>query len=89
MQNTVKTSFFHLRKISCIWPMLSFSVAERLINCFVYSQTDYCNALLVGVSKSPNPMHSVNVVNLYVSSGHKVSFSLQTCRLDDTLLHLG
>ncbi len=32
--------------------MLSFSVAEKLINTFVFSRIDYCNALLTGVSKS-------------------------------------
>ena len=32
--------------------MLSFSVAEKLINSFVFSRIDYCNGLLVGVSKS-------------------------------------
>ncbi len=32
--------------------MLSFSIAERLINYFVFSHLDYCNALLIGVSKS-------------------------------------
>ncbi len=32
--------------------MLSFSIAERLINSFVFSRLDYCNALLIGVSKS-------------------------------------
>ncbi len=32
--------------------MLSFSVAERLNHSFVFSHLDYCNALLIGVSKS-------------------------------------
>ncbi len=32
--------------------MLPFSVAEKLINTFVFSRIDYCNALLAGVSKS-------------------------------------
>jgi len=32
--------------------MLPFSVAEKLINSFIFSQIDYFNALLVGVSKS-------------------------------------
>ncbi len=32
--------------------MLSFSVAEKLINTFVFSRIEYCNALLAGVSKS-------------------------------------
>jgi len=68
--------------------MLSFSVAERLINYLVVSKIAYCNGLLVGVSKSPNPMHYILSVNLYVLSG-KVLFSEWTCRLDNKLLHLG
>lgn len=32
--------------------MLSFTVAEKLINTFVFSRIDYCNALLAGVSKN-------------------------------------
>ncbi len=51
VQNTVKTSFFHLRNIARLCPMLSFSVAERLINSFVFSHLDYCYGLLAGVSK--------------------------------------
>ncbi len=31
---------------------MSFSVAERLINSFVFSRVNYCNGLLAGVSKS-------------------------------------
>lgn len=50
--NTVKISFFHLRNIARLRPMLSFTVAERLINTFVFSRIDYCNALLAGVSKA-------------------------------------
>ena len=52
VQNTVKTSFYHLRNIARLRPMLSFSVAEKLINSFVFSRIDYCNGLLAGVSKS-------------------------------------
>lgn len=52
IQNTVNMAFFHLRNIARIQPMLSLSVAEKFINYFVFSRIDYCNALLVGVSKS-------------------------------------
>ena len=38
--NTVKISFFHLRNIARLRPMLSFTVAERLINTFVFSRID-------------------------------------------------
>jgi len=51
VRNTVKTSFFfHLRNIAKLRSLLTFSVAEKLINTFVFSQIDYCNALQVGVS---------------------------------------
>ncbi len=52
VSNTVKASFFHLRNIAKLHPMLTFSVAETLINTFVFSRIDYCNALLAGVSKA-------------------------------------
>ncbi len=32
--------------------MLPYSVAEKCINYLVFSRIDYCNALLIGVSKS-------------------------------------
>jgi len=32
--------------------VLSFPVAERLINTFVFTRIDYCNALLAGASKA-------------------------------------
>ncbi len=32
--------------------MLSFPVAGRLINTFVFTRIDYCNALLAGASKA-------------------------------------
>uniref|UniRef100_A0A8C1UV32 Reverse transcriptase domain-containing protein n=1 Tax=Cyprinus carpio TaxID=7962 RepID=A0A8C1UV32_CYPCA len=52
VRNTVKASFFHLRNIAKLRPMLTFSVAEKLINTFVFSRIDYCHALLAGVSKA-------------------------------------
>ncbi len=45
-----KTAFFNLRNISELRPMLSMSNAEMLINAFMTSRLDYCNALLGGCS---------------------------------------
>ncbi len=45
-----KTAFFHLKNISKLRPMLSTSNAEILINAFMSSRLDYCNALLGGCS---------------------------------------
>ncbi len=52
VQSTVKTSFFHLRNIARLRPMLNFTVTEMLVNSFVVSRLDSCNALLAGASKS-------------------------------------
>ncbi len=49
---TVKAFLFNLRNIAKIRLMLTFSVVEKLINTFVFSRIDYCNALLAGVSKA-------------------------------------
>ncbi len=40
-----KTDFFYLKNISKLRPMLSMSNAEMLINAFMTSRLDYCNAL--------------------------------------------
>ncbi len=45
-----KTVFFYLKNISKLRPMLSMSNAEMLINAFMTSRLDYCNALLGGCS---------------------------------------
>ncbi len=44
-QAFVKLPFFHPKKISKLRPMLSMSNAEMLINAFMTSRLDYCNAL--------------------------------------------
>ncbi len=46
-----KTAFFHPRNIACLWPSLSFSIAETLISAFITSRLDYYNSILYG---SPN-----------------------------------
>ncbi len=45
-----KTEFFHLKNVSKLRPMLSMSNAKMLINAFMTSRLDYCNALLGGCS---------------------------------------
>lgn len=59
-QNTVKTYIFHLRNIARLRSVLSFPVAEKLINTFVFSRIDYCNALLARVSQAT--LNKVQVV---------------------------
>ncbi len=41
-----KTTFLHLKNISKLRPMLSMANAEMLINAFMTSRLDYCNAQL-------------------------------------------
>ncbi len=77
VQGTVKTYFFHLRNIARLRPMLSFSVAERLINTFVFTRIDYCNALLAGASKATlNKLQVVQKRSYYAGLG---VFTLASC----------
>ncbi len=47
-----KTAFFHLRNIAKLRNMLSVSDAEKLVDAFMTSRLDYCNALLGGCPAS-------------------------------------
>lgn len=46
----VRSSFFHLRELAKIKPILSKQHFETVIHAFVTSRLDYCNALYFGVS---------------------------------------
>uniref|UniRef100_A0A671UFZ1 Reverse transcriptase domain-containing protein n=1 Tax=Sparus aurata TaxID=8175 RepID=A0A671UFZ1_SPAAU len=48
----VKASFFHLRQLAKIKPILSRQHFETVIHAFVTTRLDYCNALNVGISGS-------------------------------------
>ncbi len=52
ISHVTKTAFFHLKNISKLWNMFSFSDAEKLVHAFMTSRLDYCNALLVGCPAS-------------------------------------
>ncbi len=55
-------------------PMLSLPVAEKLINTFVFSRIDYCNALLAGVSKTTlSKLQSVQNSAVRILTGTKTS----------------
>ena len=60
IQNITETAFFHLKNISKLRPSLNPTTAETLIHAFISSRSDYCNALLFGVSvKSLNRLQYV------------------------------
>uniref|UniRef100_A0A669DR24 Reverse transcriptase domain-containing protein n=1 Tax=Oreochromis niloticus TaxID=8128 RepID=A0A669DR24_ORENI len=48
---TVKSSFYHLRRLAKIRPILSRPHLETVIHAFISCRLDYCNALYCGVSQ--------------------------------------
>lgn len=52
INSVVKTSFYHLRLLSKIKSVLSFSDFERVIHAFISTCLDYCSALYIGVNKA-------------------------------------
>ncbi len=59
ISHIAKTAFFHLRNIAKLRNMLTVSDAERLVNAFMTSRLDYCNALLGGC-----PASSINKLQI-------------------------
>lgn len=49
-RNVTKVSLYHLTNIAKVRPFLSQADIEKLIHAFI-SSSDYCNAVLCGVSK--------------------------------------
>ncbi len=65
ISNVTKTAFFHLRNIAKLRNMLSVSDAEKLVNAFMTSRLDYCNALLGGCpASSINKLQIVQMLRL-------------------------
>ncbi len=58
----VKSSFFHLRRLSKIKSLLSVKQFEQIIHLFVLSRLDYCNSPYYGISQS-SIMHLQMVQN--------------------------
>jgi len=56
MQNfihqTVRSCYFHLRRISLIRKYLSTDTTSKLVSSFILSRIDYCNSLLAGLPDS-------------------------------------
>ena len=51
VNDVVKKAFYHLRNIAKIRMYISAETTEILIQCFVTSKLDFCNALLYGLPK--------------------------------------
>ncbi len=67
ISNVTKTAFFHLRNIAKLRNMLSVSDAEKLVNAFMTSRLDYCNALLGG-----GPASSINKLQIVQNAAARV-----------------
>ena len=52
INSVIKSSFFQLRLLSKVKPILSFSDFERVIHAFISTRLDYCNAIYVGVNQA-------------------------------------
>ena len=44
-----KSSYFHLRNLSCIRKYLTTNAAHTIVHAFISSRLDYCHALLYGL----------------------------------------
>uniref|UniRef100_A0A8C6M8E0 Reverse transcriptase domain-containing protein n=1 Tax=Nothobranchius furzeri TaxID=105023 RepID=A0A8C6M8E0_NOTFU len=53
VNGTVRSCFFHLRRIAKIEPFLSHSHLETVIHAFVTCRLDYCNSLYAGLRQAP------------------------------------
>jgi len=61
ISHVTKIAFFHLRNIAKLQNMLRVSDAEKLVQAFMTSRLDYCNALLGGCpASSINKLQIVN-----------------------------
>nr|XP_061839065.1 uncharacterized protein LOC133621161 isoform X1 [Nerophis lumbriciformis]XP_061839075.1 uncharacterized protein LOC133621161 isoform X1 [Nerophis lumbriciformis] len=52
ISSVVQKSFYQLRQIAKVKPLLSRHDLEKLIHAFISTRLDYCNALYVGISQA-------------------------------------
>ena len=71
--STWKSSFCHLRNISCIRKCLSSNSTEILVHAFVSSKLDHCNSLLYGLPnyQIKKLQHVQNAVALLITLSRK------------------
>ncbi len=67
ISHVTKPAFFHFRNIAKLWNMLSVSDAEKLVNAFMTSTLDYCNAMLGGC-----PASSINKLQIVQNAAARV-----------------
>ena len=70
-----RTSYFQLRRIKAIRRSVSSSTLTSIVHAFVCSRIDYCNSVLVGLSKVRlSPIQSVlNAAARLIAHPHKFS----------------
>ncbi|XP_070409411.1 uncharacterized protein [Nothobranchius furzeri] len=55
VRSLVRSSFFHLRNIAKLSPILSCSELETVLHTFIFSRLDYCNSFHVSEQNLPEP----------------------------------
>uniref|UniRef100_A0A8C6PAU3 Reverse transcriptase domain-containing protein n=1 Tax=Nothobranchius furzeri TaxID=105023 RepID=A0A8C6PAU3_NOTFU len=52
VNGTIRSCYFHLRRIARIKPLLSRKHLETVINAFITTRLDYCNSLYAGIKQA-------------------------------------
>ena len=79
-----KSSFYHLRNISCIRKYVSSNTTEILVHAFVSSKLDHCNSLLYDLSN----YHIKKLQQFQNAAIHIITLSRKHEQITPILLHL-
>ena len=77
IQNVCKASYYHLKKIASIRPLLDIKTTASLVHAFISSKIDFCNSLLFGITKS-------NINKLQKLQNHAARLCLKVSRRSRT-----